>query len=79
MAREATLRLCRELLSVSAAEIAAALDVAPSGLSIDGAAAYTRAEGERYGVCSSGGGVAGAIGAVHEVWGQVDDCRTVLK
>ena len=34
VAREVALRLCRELLSVSAAEIAAALDVAPSGLSL---------------------------------------------
>ena len=34
VARKVALRLCRKLLSVSAAEMAAALDVSPSGLSL---------------------------------------------
>ena len=34
LAREVAWRLCREWLSVSAAEIAATFDVAPSGLSL---------------------------------------------
>ena len=75
MAREVALRLCRELLSVSAAEIASALDVALNGLSLT----VRRANADRCGVCSSGGGVAGVIGAANVVWGQVDDCRTDLK
>ena len=44
MAREVALRLCRELLSVSATEIAATLDVAPSGLSMTVRRAHERRE-----------------------------------
>ena len=42
MAREVALRLCRELLSVSAAEMAAVLDVAPSSLSMTVRRAHER-------------------------------------
>ena len=42
MAREVALRLCRELLSVSAAEIATPLDVSPSGWSITVRRAHER-------------------------------------
>ncbi len=38
---------------------------------VDDGAECTRADGERCGVCSDGGGVAGAIGAIHVGRGQV--------
>ena len=42
MAREVALRLCRELLIISAAKIAAALEVAPSSLSLTVRRAHER-------------------------------------
>ena len=46
VAREVALLLCRKLLSVSAAEIAAAFDVAPSGLSMTVRRAHERMEND---------------------------------
>ena len=46
VAREVALLLCRELLSVSAAEIAAVFDVAPSGLSMTVRRAHERMEND---------------------------------
>ena len=46
VAREVAWRLCRELLSVSAAEIAAALDVAPSGWSLTVRRAHERMQND---------------------------------
>ena len=46
VARDGALRLCRELLSVSAAEIAVALDVAPSGWSMTVRRTHERMESD---------------------------------